>query len=113
MPRLTPSAEMHVTSKMKPLRYRRRFNTLVHAYNIAFRISKLDQRPLATRTVKARALKCPTSKKDQTQNAVAYRTARLWNGLIPEIRNKNSVGSFKRSLLAVKSLTQLDWTIPP
>ena len=113
MPKLTPSAEMHVTCKMKPLGFRRRLNTLVHAYNRSFKSSKIDQRSLTTRTFRARALKCPPSKKNLTQKAVAYRTARLWNGLLPAIRNKNTVGSFKRSVLSTKTLTQLDWTIPP
>ena len=70
-PKLTPSSEIHRLSKITPLRYRRR------SWVLKYR----DNRKIPTRTFATRNLKCPNSKKSQTQTSIAYRTASAWNRL--------------------------------
>ena len=111
LPRLTPSADTHKLSSMKPLNYRRKFNLLVHAYGRARNPTYLDDRRLTTRTSATKALKCPKGKSKHLQSSVCYRTSVAWNALTPLVRDTLTIGSFKRCLPKLKTLSNLDWTV--
>ena len=109
-PKLTPSSEIHRLSKIKPLRYRRLTNLLIHAYKRSWVLKYRDNRKIPTRTFATRNLKCPNSKKSQTQNSIAYRTASAWNRLESSIRDQPSLSTYKKQITNLKVLKQLDWT---
>ena len=80
-PRLTPSVTTHNEAKIKPLKYRRKFNLLVCAYRRSWLTRYVDKRPLPTRKFALRPLLQPGSNKEQSRKSVAYRSAKAWNSL--------------------------------